>query len=1260
MLLKARNILSFLLLLVLLYSCTSTKNTATTRWYHSFNTRYNVYFNGNEAYKEAMKNMQDTHQETYSEMIYMFPVSALPKDKSTTGGSFDKSIEKSVKAIKRHSIQTKPEKNPKKSRDPKYQEFMSRTEYNPFLHNAWMMMAKSQFHNGDFLQAASSFSYISRLYSSQPEISLNAKIWQARSYAEIEWYYEAENILTNLNNDKLPSKLTNWFSTVYADLLLKQKRYRESVPYLQIAIKAEKNKHQRAREKYLLGQVYMALDEKALAYKAFGEVSSANAPYILEFSAKIRQTEVYPGGDTTKVIKQLNKMAKSSKNKDYLDQVYYAMGNVYMSIPDTAKAIVSYEKGVEESTQNGIDKTLNQIKLGDIYFQQRKYLDAQPNYSEALGQLKKGDEAYPRVSKRSEVLDELVIYFEAVQLQDSLQRLSRMSEEERLVVVNKIIEDLIKKEKEEQEKAEREEYLAQREERRSEQQTRPVTNAVTAPTTGGDSFYFYNDQAVAQGKNSFQQKWGRRKLEDDWRRKNKTSPMVSQWDEDVQNLEESAIAEGEEALAEGSTESRDFMPELSSDPKDPQYYLQQIPVTEEELAASDLIIMDGLFNMGMIYKDKLENYALAIETFETLNSRFPDNEHKLEAYYQTYLMYWKDGNMQIANLYKLRIRNEFSESDYAVAMADPDYEYNLKMTQIVQDSLYKSTYEAYLNSNIREVRNNFELASTKYNQSKLMPKFMFLNALSYVQTNDAEAFKEALKELIEKYPDEDVSVLAAEMMKGFQRGLLLSNSGDNMLARGGLFNIRFGAAGDSLAVDSTLTFIAEKNTPHKLLLVYPLSAINENLFLFTVAGFNFGNFMVNDFGLEKTAISNEVGMLQITGFNNLPEVMQYIQMINQPGAYGQELGEELIMVPISVENYDILMKGMSLDEYMDFFAEHFYEGNENLVTTWDLKQEKELEVLENEESDELIPEAGKPEEALPDSIPIQQEFVPDETSSPEEEEQDEIEISETLPEEIVSDSIPVTLPVQTEIEEEFNFMEADSLHTETETDVTPDELLDGVGNTINEGVDKLEQINDAINKIADDPVRGIQNLFKRKKSNAIDEYVKQQEKEEKELKKQQEAEQKEKEKAARELAKQQEKEKQKLLKKQQEEERAVLKAKEEEEKALAKLKEQERKQAEKEKARLAKEKEDARKAAQKQKEQERKEKEEQRKLEQKQKEQARKEAQKLKEQERKEREKARKDEQKRKDEERKQKEQARKEDQKRKEAERKANQKNKK
>jgi tetratricopeptide (TPR) repeat protein len=1036
--------------------------------YHAFNTRYNIYFNGNEAFKEAYKTQLESFStaENYAEPLLFHPVSAMPKENKSAGGAFDKPIEKSVKAIKYHSIQTRPERGNSKSRTPEYKEFMKRKEYNPFLHNAWTMMAQSQFFNGDFLEAASTFSYISNLYVSQTEIAIPAKLWKARCYNEMGWYYDADNIISKINRAQLTRKQYNLYSTVYADYLLKQKLYEEAVPYLQTAIQAEKNKIQHNREKYMLGQIYIRLNQKPLAYKTFGEVAGSNVPYILQLNARIRQTEVFTGGDTRKISKQLKSMAKNSKNKEYLDLVYYALGNVYITIPDTAKAVESYELGVEKSTRGGIDKAINQIKLGDIYFEQRKYVKAQPNYSEALGQLKKDDAAYPRVSKRSKVLDALVIHAEAVELQDSLQRLSRMTEEERLQVVEKIIADLKKKEKEEKEKAEMEEYQVRRQDLQAQRQTpskqKPIPTV--APLSNG-LFYFYDLQAVATGKNTFQQKWGRRKLEDNWRRRNKKKAFkdVSKSDENTVSSDSLLILQDSiGTLPQDSIFAGKDNTKLSEDPHDPQFYLQQIPTTEEEIEESNLIIQDGMYNMGIIYKDMLEDYPLAIETLDTLNIRFPKNENKLEAYHHIYLIYWKLGDMAMANIYKNKIRSEFPHSELAIAMADTNYEYNQKIMSIVQDSLYQNTFKAYEEGNIKEVRRNYNEFSTKYTDSRLMPKFMFVHTLTYARPAETDTFKVLLKQLINKYPNEDVSLLATNIMMGFQRGLLLASSGDNMLARGSIFNLRFGALNDSIDTDTTLVFSIETHTPYRLLLLYPKGSVNENLLLFNVAGFNFSNFAVNDFDLTLNETGN-IGMLQIDGFDSQEQVLQYYSMITGEDGYAGQLEEAVIIVPVSITNYEILMKGKSLEDYMDFFDENFGAENGDIVAKWRLKQDAEQASDKDEQND------------LQENVQI--DIVePDETS----EKSDSI-ISLDLP----------PLPV---VKNDSATVSRDSI-----PDDATDAILEDTYNNISE---KTDALNVKLNEISENPVKGILGLFKRKSKNAIDEYAAKQEKIEKEQKKQ--------------------------------------------------------------------------------------------------------------------------------------------------------------
>lgn len=956
-----------LLAVSLFWSCSTKKNTKASRFYHAFTSRYNIYFNGKTSFDEALLSMQNGYKESYSDMILMYPISAQPKEKQNTGGPFDRAIEKSNKAIKLHSIKAKPPKKAGWRNDPKQRAWQEQEEYNPFLKKCWLLMGQAQFYNADFLQASATFSYIARHYAHDEEVVAEARLWQARCYSEMDWFYEAEDILGKLNTNGIPKKNLNQYAAVYADYLVKNKQFEEAVPYFKTAIKAEKNRRQRSRMKYLLGQIYTELEQNGLAYQMFGQVIKANPPYELEFAARIRQTEVFTGGNYQKVVKKLQRMAKSEKNKDLLDQVYYALGNLYLSREDTLNAIKNYELGVEKSTQNGLDKAICQIKLGDLYFQQRNYVKAQPNFSGALAGIQKEYKDYERVSKLSAVLDELVVHVEAVHLQDSLQTLAKMPEVERLAVIDKIIEQVKKEEEEAKKLAEKEAYLAEQE-AKGTGIDRPgtETGGIVLPTAGGGSgFYFYNPQTVAQGKTAFQRKWGRRTLEDHWRRRKKE---MSTFNENTEEQTQQAVEGENVAQADQAAESLEsgLEPVAADDPKTREYYIQQLPMTPEDVEASNLIIEDGLYNMAMIYKDKLEDIPLAIEAFEELERRFPQTKYLLESYYQVYLMALRAGNETVATTYKNKLMTAFPESDYTVAISDPNYAYNIRMMDVVQDSIYQQTYSSYLAEDTTAVRRNYRYVSEKYPLADLMPKFMFLDALTYVQAGDTEGFKAALKALVEKYPSADVTELAGEMLKGVLRGRMLVQGG----IKGMTWNLRFGLGEDGTlsAADSARVFTAEPNTPYRMLLMFPTGTIDRNQLLFAVAAYNFANFMVKEFDLSFEE-AGPMSMLTIKGFYSVDEALHYYKMIYGADGYGTSLDKNVAILPISDDNYETLMRGKTLDEYILFFQENFGEAAPELAARWKARMTAE-EIKEEEAKAETETVTPEPEEAPAEEVTV--------------------------------------------------------------------------------------------------------------------------------------------------------------------------------------------------------------------------------------------------------------------------------------------------
>ena len=183
----------------LITGCSLKKNTAASRQYTAFITRYNIYFNGDEHYKETLKKMENEYADDYSRTLFLHPAEAYADEKAPQpSGDFKRSIEKAQKAIQIRSIKKRPARKAGKSNDPEYKKWLKRDEYNPFLHNAWMMMARSQYMNGDFLGAASTFYYITRHFTWLPATVTEAKLWQARCYCACDWLFEAESILRSI------------------------------------------------------------------------------------------------------------------------------------------------------------------------------------------------------------------------------------------------------------------------------------------------------------------------------------------------------------------------------------------------------------------------------------------------------------------------------------------------------------------------------------------------------------------------------------------------------------------------------------------------------------------------------------------------------------------------------------------------------------------------------------------------------------------------------------------------------------------------------------------------------------------------------------------------------------------------------------------------------------------------------------------------------------------------------------------------------
>ena len=911
----------FLTTALILTGCSTQKNTAQSRWWHAFNAKYNTYYNGTLAYIDGSLEKETGNKDNYTEQIPLYTVSN--KNSREIGkANFDRAIEKCEKAIHQHSIKRRPEWTKNRRKTAKDIEWLSRREYNPFLWKAWMLMGRSQFYQGDFESAAATFSYMSRLYATQPAIYGKARAWLAKCYIEQNWNYDAEDVIRNILRDSIHWRAQKEWDYTFADYYIHTGNAEQAIPYLRKVISHEMRRKQKAREWYLMGQLQASIGNKKEAYKAFRHVIRQNPPYELAFNARIAMTEVMAKDNAGKMISRLKRMAASDNNKEYQDQIYYAIGNIHLSRKDTLQAITAYEKGNQKSTRNGIEKGVLLLHLGDLYWTKEKFSDARRCYGEAIGLLDKDRKDYQQLANRSKVLDELVPYTDAVQLQDSLQQLARMSEKERNAAIDRVIDALKKKEKEERNrKAEEEAESTLRQDggnlannnNFASSNSPQKNNENSANTPANGQWYFYSPLTVSQGKAQFQKLWGKRDNVDNWQRINKTVVANAAGAEEITDEQRDSLAQAaeQEELLKQTSDS------AVNDPHRREYYLAQIPFTPEQLAESNKLLEDGLYHAGVIFKDKLDNLPLSRKSLLRLVNNHPDYAHLDDAYYHLYLLYSRERKPEMAQTYLQKLKAEYPESQWTTLLSDPYYAENAKRGVQIEDSLYTLTYQAFRDGEYDKVESNAQISRNRFPDGANRDKFLFIGGLSKLNDGDIKSCLADLKEVVSKYPDSRLSEMAGMIINGVDAGRRLY---------GGKFDLNDVWTRRSIELndrDSTRQkgYSPERNASFVFLLAYDPDKTNENQLLFEMAKYNFTSYMARYFDINIEDLEG-LHRMQISGFNSYDEARQYANAVYQQPAIKRLLGNVRAYV-ISEPNLKLLGTSHTYEEYEKFYSKHF-------------------------------------------------------------------------------------------------------------------------------------------------------------------------------------------------------------------------------------------------------------------------------------------------------------------------------------------------
>ncbi len=887
--------------------CSTSRNTAASRSYQALVTRYNVWFNGNEAYKKGYEAQENAKKDNLLEILDLYPIS----DESVRNigkSDFDLAIEKSQKSIKLHSITAKPKKK-KNDLSESDKAFYNRNEYNPYMWHAWMLMADAQRQKGDFIEASSTYSYITKLYYDEPEIVAEAQYKMAQCYSLMDWNYESEELFQRSGQTKTNMARHLDYQARLASHLLHQGRLEESIPLLEEAINRKGlSRKQRTREKYLLAQLYKSTGRSGDAYRMFGKVIRMSPPYELEFHARIQQTETMANsGNVRKIMKKLKRMERDPNNRESLDQIYYAMGNIHLMRGDTLSALRLYEEGDAKTEKRSPEKGILLLTMANLYWEMKDYPNASRCYSKAVGMISSTHKDYQTVKLRSEVLEDLVESTETVKLQDSLQWLSTLPEDRLYQIIDKVIEDYKEQERLEEERLKEEARQQERKDAASQMSVSDQENAASG------EWYFYNGKVVERGKKDFSKQWGNRKLEDNWRRSNKTTLAP------VQETAETAEAFNTSGLLTDSTgiiTDTIFVSEDETDPYKREYYLQQIPFTEEDKTESDKLISAALLDMGIIYKDKLTEYPDAESSLLRITRDYPASDEADQAMYNLYLMYSIWGRNTEADSCRARMERLYPESDYTVMVCDSDYIDNARYGKHREDSIYAVTYSAFRLGDTLTVRTNCDISATRYPKGQHRAKFMFLDAVIDLQNGETNLFLDKLKVIVAHYPSNEISQLAGLIAQNVQNGRLLQST-----SFGSIWDRRNGTAQNDSVEAETPQFSDERYETFIFVLAFPEGELDRNQLLFEVARYNFSNYMIRNFDITFDT-EQGIGMMQVGDFINFDEAYVYCRNLYDDPEMARRLSG-IKPVIITRRNLETLLQHYSFNEYQEFYDEHF-------------------------------------------------------------------------------------------------------------------------------------------------------------------------------------------------------------------------------------------------------------------------------------------------------------------------------------------------
>ena len=866
-------------LALMLSGCSTKKNTITRRMYHNLTSHYNVFFNGEESLKDGDKQLRTVVKDDYTKVLRVYNY-GTEQNGTSMNATMDRALEKTAICVQKHSMK-----------------FGSR-ERVKWIDDAYLVMGKAHFYKHDYIPAKRTFDYVANEFNYN-DIAYVANMWLIKTYIQTEEYPKAVAMIEQLmaktaGLNKPPKELMRNVDFTIADYYIAVKDYNSALKYLKNGVLLNKDRDLRTRAMFIMGQIYMQQGDAQRATAQFKKVVKRNPEYEMQFEARMNMAKMGTADNANELYKMMNKMLRDPNNEDYRDRIYYAMAELALREGDESKAIKYLCKSVAAYKDNQIQRMYSSLKVASMFFDRSDYENAQAYYDTAVTSMSRDYEGYDSIMNISQTLNELVMYASVVRDQDSLLRVAAMDSVSRNRLIDRIIAQVIEQEQREQAQREYEEQLALMGSAvgEIEQPKSETTNS------GGSSWYFYNPTSVSKGMTEFTRKWGMRKNEDNWRISDKRSIAAALSGDD-----------GDE-MPQGQGSKKDSVA-VNYTNHDRGYYLQDLPFTMEQKEVADSLIADGLYHLGFLYMDRLNDLPRSIESYEKLDTRYPGNEKELPSWYALYKMH-KDLNHEEQSLfYKGKIFDKYPTSSYAEFINDPEYFKKMQAQEKEASEFYTKTYDAFEQGQYYRVKMNAERAMELYpTDTAFMPRFAFLHAVAQGRLVAIDTMAFALYDLVRTYPNSSITPYAQQVLENineeYNLGLVLNQ-------------INNPEGGEKPEVKKASPYTYEPSSEHFVMIVCDSKSVRIDPLLVRISDFNRKEHRTSSFNVKNVILDDNRTLITIGNFESEAKAALYLtSMTTSDYVFGGVDKTKYSAVTISSKNYPVFYQSKDLEEYNTF------------------------------------------------------------------------------------------------------------------------------------------------------------------------------------------------------------------------------------------------------------------------------------------------------------------------------------------------------